>query len=50
LPPRVIQAGAEWELRTVNTLDDGAKATPAIAGGKLYVRTYSALYCFASKE
>jgi hypothetical protein len=30
----------------VNALDEGTKATPAIADGKLYVRTYGALYCF----
>jgi outer membrane protein assembly factor BamB len=42
----VIRAGAQWELITVNPLDDGAKATPAIVDGKLYIRTYSALYCF----
>lgn len=42
----VIRAGAAWELMAVNALDEGTKATPAIADGKLYVRTYGALYCF----
>jgi outer membrane protein assembly factor BamB len=46
----VIQAGAQWTLLGVNDLDDGCKATPAIAGGKLYVRTYGMLYCFARKD
>ena len=46
----VIQAGARWELLRVNDLKDGCKATPAIADGKLYVRTQSALYCFAKKD
>jgi len=45
----VIRAGAEWELLAVNALDDGTKATPAITDGTLYVRTYSALYCFQRK-
>lgn len=45
----VIRAGAQWELLAVNTLDDGCKSTPAIAGGSLYIRTYSALYCFRKK-
>ena len=46
----VIRAGAQWELLAVNDLADGCKATPAIADGKLYLRTYSALYCFRKKE
>lgn len=46
----VIGAGAQWELLAVNNLRDGCKATPAVAGGRLYVRTYSALYCFQNKE
>ena len=44
----VIRAGAQWEVLTVNDLGDSCKATPAVAGGKLYVRTHSALYCFES--
>jgi len=43
----VIEAGAEWRVLTVNDLGDGCKGTPAIAGGKLYVRTYATLYCFS---
>jgi outer membrane protein assembly factor BamB len=46
----VIRAGAEWELLSVNALDDGTKATPAIAGGTIYLRTYSALYAFRAPE
>jgi outer membrane protein assembly factor BamB len=42
----VVRAGAQWELLAVNALDDGSKSTPAIVGDRLYVRTYSALYCF----
>jgi outer membrane protein assembly factor BamB len=45
----VIRAGAQWELLAVNNLDDGCKSTPAIAGGSIYIRTYSALYCFRKK-
>lgn len=43
----VIRAGAQWELLAVNDLQDGCKATPAIADGKMYVRTYGTLYCFS---
>ena len=42
----VVRAGAEWELLAVNALDEGSQSTPAIADGKLYVRTYDALYSF----
>jgi outer membrane protein assembly factor BamB len=45
----VLRAGGQWEILVVNDFKDGGKATPAIAGGKIYLRTYSALYCFASK-
>ncbi len=43
----VIQAGAQWELLAVNAMDEGSKSTVAIVDGKLYVRTYDALYSFA---
>jgi outer membrane protein assembly factor BamB len=46
----VLQAGDQREVLAVNKLDNGCKATPAIAGGKIYLRTYDALYCFAKKE
>jgi outer membrane protein assembly factor BamB len=45
----VIQAGPQWEILAVNTLDDEVHATPAIADGRLYLRTHSALYCFGTK-
>jgi len=34
----------------VNDLRDGCKATPAIAGGRIYLRTDSMLYCFAKRD
>jgi len=43
----VIQAGPQWQILKVNALGDGCKGTPAIADGKLYIRTYGTLYCFA---
>jgi len=30
----------------VNAMDDECFATPAIADGRIYIRTRSALYCF----
>jgi outer membrane protein assembly factor BamB len=46
----VIEAGAQWQVLRVNDLGDGCKGTPAIAGGRLYIRTYGTLYCFAGKD
>jgi outer membrane protein assembly factor BamB len=46
----VIQPGAQWQVLKVNDLEDGCKGTPAIADGRLYVRTYGTLYCFAKKD
>ncbi len=46
----VVRAGRWWELLSINSLDDGTKATPAIFDGSLYLRTYSALYCFRQKS
>jgi len=46
----IIQAGPQWELIRINNMQDGSRSTPAILDGKLYLRTYSALYCFADKS
>jgi outer membrane protein assembly factor BamB len=42
----VLKATGDWEILAVNELDDECFATPAIADGKLYIRTRGALYCF----
>ena len=42
----VVKAAGEWEVMTVNELDDECFATPAIADGHIYIRTRSALYNF----
>ena len=44
----VLKAAAEWEVLAVNELDDECFATPAIADGRIYIRTRSALYCFGA--
>jgi len=47
----VLKAGAEWEVLAVNDLGDEVHATPALSGGRIYVRTHSVLYCLgASRE
>lgn len=46
----VVKAAGEWEILAVNPLGDEVFATPAFEDGKLYVRTKSALYCFAKSN
>ena len=43
----VVKAGAEFELLGKNVLGEVALATPAVAGGRLFVRTAGGLYCVA---
>jgi outer membrane protein assembly factor BamB len=45
----VIKSGPEFEIIATNSLNEMALATPAVAGGKLIVRTQTALYCFSKK-
>lgn len=42
----VLKAAGEWDVISVNELDDEVFATPAIADGRIYIRTRSALYSF----
>ena len=42
----VVRAGADWEVLFTLALGQGGNATPAIADGRLYVRTHENLYCF----
>jgi len=42
----VLKAMGEWEVLGVNEMDDEVYATPAIADGRIYLRTRSALYSF----
>jgi outer membrane protein assembly factor BamB len=44
----VLKAAGEWDVLRVNELDDEVFATPAIADGRIYIRTRSALYAFGS--
>jgi len=42
----VLKAAPQWEILAVNSLDEPCQATPAIAGGRIYIRTHKALYSF----
>ena len=43
----VLKAGAQWEILAVNDLGEDCWATPAIAGGNIYIRTHNYLYSFS---
>jgi outer membrane protein assembly factor BamB len=45
----VLKAGGDWDLLALNDLEEEAYATPAIAAGKIYLRTRNTLYCFAKQ-
>lgn len=42
----ILKAGGQQEVLAINELDDECYATPAIADGRLFIRTRSTLYCF----
>jgi outer membrane protein assembly factor BamB len=46
----VLKAGRDWQILAVNHLDDECYATPAIADGRVYIRSQSALYCFGKRD
>jgi outer membrane protein assembly factor BamB len=46
----VLRAAGDWQVLGVNELDDECFATPAIADGRIYIRTRSALYAFGEQD
>lgn len=42
----VLKAGGNWEQLATVALGESCHATPAIAGGRIYLRTHGTLYCF----
>ena len=44
----VLDAGRDQEILFTGEMDDEVYATPAIAGGHVFIRTRGALYCFGS--
>ncbi|MCI0622280.1 MAG: PQQ-like beta-propeller repeat protein [Acidobacteria bacterium] len=42
----VVKAGKDWELLSLNNLNEPCYATPALAGSHIYLRTQTTLYCF----
>jgi outer membrane protein assembly factor BamB len=46
----VLSAQAQWKVLSSTALEEAIYATPAIADGRLYVRTVGHLYCFGNRE
>jgi hypothetical protein len=46
----VVRAGADFAILGRNRLGEMALATPAVAGGSLFLRTQSHLYCIRQPE
>jgi outer membrane protein assembly factor BamB len=44
----VLKAGGQWEVLGVNDMGGEIRATPALSGGRIYVRTRDAVYCFGT--
>ena len=44
----VATAGPEFEILSMNRLDDGFDASPAVVGGEIYLRGRQYLYCIAA--
>ncbi|MFN0103883.1 MAG: PQQ-binding-like beta-propeller repeat protein [Bryobacteraceae bacterium] len=45
----VLKAGPEQELLAVNEVEEEVLATPALADGRVIIRTKGAVYCYGSK-
>jgi hypothetical protein len=46
----VIKAADKYELLAINPLGETSHAAPAVAGGKMYLRTYSHLFSIGGKK
>jgi outer membrane protein assembly factor BamB len=42
----VVQAGRDWKVLSTSAFEEDVYATPAIADGRIYLRTAGHLYCF----
>lgn len=45
----VLAAGGEQKLLAVNRIEEDILATPALTGGRVYIRTRSGLWCFGGR-
>jgi hypothetical protein len=45
----VCKPGKEFELLAQNKLEEPLSASPAVSQGRIYLRTFNALYCIGEK-
>jgi len=45
-----LSADPQWDIVSITNLEEDIFATPAIVDGRVYIRTRTALYCFAKKS
>lgn len=45
----VLKADPQWEVLAVNDLNEPSQSTPAIGGGRIFIRTHKALYSFGQR-
>ncbi len=46
----VLKAGSDWQVLATNNLEEEVHATPALSGGRIYIRTHGQLYCFGGSR
>ncbi len=46
----VIAASKEFKVLAKNPLGEDSRSTPAVSGGRMYLRTYSQLVCISAKK
>jgi outer membrane protein assembly factor BamB len=46
----VLKAGPQWEVLGVNDIGEEIHATPALSGGRIYLRTRGAVYSFGTRS
>ena len=46
----MIAASKEFKVLATNPLGEDSRSTPAVAGGRMYLRTYSQLICIGAKK
>src|SRR5262249_47600006 len=46
----VVAAGRQWKKLATNTLNDGCRASPAVPGNTLFVRTHTHLYRIEARD
>jgi len=46
----VVKAGRNFEILESNDLGEGISSSPAISNGRIFIRSYDALYCIGARS